>query len=378
MQIVNITLECDLFHAYILDSSLLLFSEKSEQVYGFEKEDAALFLKIDSLLEEGKSKEEIIEEFSSLPQDFVKTLYVLASCEESVQKEMYGQKLEFASYKPDILPRVYYAVNDLTFAVNYPNSILYKQIHPVLEHLSAEKPTPHLISVDFQPKEENWEILFNQNSIAYDAGVTKLALILQENMIIAQYQFAPYLIAIHAAAVEYSGNLFIMPASSGSGKTTLTAASMREGFSLYSDEISTIDTQGNIASLPFALNIKEGSWSVLKKVYPRLEQTRFHIRFDEQKVRFLTPQKREAKRRKPTHLVFPTYKAGASTSLLPLSACNAMNRIKEAGYQLDSPLNQKSFEDILNYLIVLPKYSLEYSSLPEAIQILKEVTIANN
>lgn len=374
----GLPLQCRCLHAYLINSSLLLFSEKSECVYGFEKEAAALFLKIDSLLEEGQNKNEIIGLFSSLPQDLTENIYSLAACQDVVQKEAYGPRLEIGQYQPDSLPRVYYVANGLTFSVNYPHEAVYDQLHPVFAHLTVDTPTTHLVSVDFELEGENWQIKFNGNAIAYAVDVTRLALILQENMIIALYQFRPYLIAMHAAAVSFGDTLFIMPAVSGSGKTTLTAALMKEGFSLYSDETSTLDMHGDIEALPFSLNIKEGSWSVLKKAYPSLEKTPFHIRFDQQKVRFLTPENIKLKKRKPTHLLFPKYKEGAKTTLLPLSACDAMNRIKEGGYQLDSLLIRERFEHILNYLIILPKFSLEYSSLPEAIEMIKELAHAKN
>ncbi len=354
----------------------MLFSEKSECVYGFEKEDAALLLKIDSLLEENKNKNEIINQFLSLPQNSIEALYSLLTCEEVVQKEEYGKKLEIGQYQPDSLSRVYYVINNLTFAVHYPNPTVYNRLHPIFEHLITDIPTVNVISVDFKQEKESWQLLFNKSYISYPVHLTTLALILQENMIIALYQFKPYLIAMHAATVSYGESLFVMPATSGSGKTTLTAALMKDGFSLYSDEISTLDLEGNIGALPFALNIKEGSWNILKKAYPLLEKTNFHIRFDQQKVRFLTPENIKIKKRKPTHLIFPQYKKGAKNTLSPLNACDAMSKIKKAGYQLETPLTQEHFEYIINYLLVLPKFSLEYSSLSEAIQIIKELTFA--
>jgi len=371
-------LRCGCLHAYLINSSLLLFSEKSESVYGFEEEAASLFLKIDSLLEEGQKKDEVIGQFSSLPQDLVENIYALAACQDVVQKEVYGPRLDIGQYQPDSLPRVHYLANDLTFSVNYPHRTVYDQLHPVFSHLTVDTPTTHLVSVDFEQEGENWQLKLNGNTIANAVDVTRLALILQENMIIALYQFRPYLIAMHAAAVGLGDALFIMPAVSGSGKTTLAAALMKEGFSLYSDEISTLDMHGEVEALPFSLNIKEGSWSVLKKDYPLLEETPFHIRFDQQKVRFLTPENIKLQKRKPTHLIFPKYKEGAKTTLLALSACEAMKGIKEGGYQLDSMLVRERFEDILNYLIILPKFSLEYSSLPEAIETIKELAHAKN
>ena len=48
-EIVKLPLHCDSLNAYPLDESLLLYSKKTQNVYGFEKGSAALFLQIDEL-----------------------------------------------------------------------------------------------------------------------------------------------------------------------------------------------------------------------------------------------------------------------------------------------------------------------------------------
>jgi hypothetical protein len=362
-------------HAYIIDSSLLLFSEKSECVYGFEKETAALFLEIDSLVAAAKDKKEILEMFPSLSQELITELYTLAASAENLPKESYGQKLPRVEYVYDGLPRTCYVANGLSFAVNYPHAAIYKHLHPVFEHLASDLPTGECIAVDFQAQDGRWQLLFDKIPLAYPVDLAMLALILQENMITALYQSRPHLIAMHAAAVGFAEALFILPAVSGSGKTTLSAALMKEGFELYSDEISRLDMQGRVDALPFALNIKEGSWSVLEKSYPSLAYAPSHLRFDAQRVRFLQPESSGMPPRKPTHLVFPKYRAGAATRLLPLSACEAMQWITEGGYQLDAPLNAARFEGIASALMELPKFALEYASLSEAIELFKELAL---
>ena len=353
----------------------MIFSEKSEYVYGFEKSDAALFLQIDSLLENNTSKVDILHQFSSLPEDFIETLYTLVSCQEETQKESYSSPINIGNYLQDDLKRTSYVSNQLTFLINYPNEEIYNRVHPVIQHLKNDLLTDDLISVDFEQHGEEWQILFNNNEIAFPVDIYKLILVLQENMITVLYQSKPYLITMHAATIEHNDNLLIFPAVSGSGKTTLTAALMNNNFTVYSDELSVIDKKGKANTLPFSLNIKEGSWHILEKIYPILKQTSYHIRFDDQKVKFLQPLKLVHKSKRPTHLIFPKYTKNAETKVKELSACDAMSRIKEAGYQLDKPLTKNDFEKILDYLLILPKFSIEYSSLPEAIEAIKGLSI---
>lgn len=371
-------MQCKFLHAYLLDDSLLIFSDNSEYVYGFEKSDAALFLQIDSLFENGTSKADILHQFSSLSKDFIETIYTLVSSQEESKKESYSPPINTGNFLQDNLKRISYVSNQLTFLINYPNEEVYHKIHPVIKYLKNNLLTSDLVAVDFKQHDEKWQILFNKKEIAFPVDISKLIIVLQENMLIALYQSQPYLITMHAATIEYNDNLFIFPAVSGSGKTTLTAALMNNDFTVYSDELSVISREGKAITLPFSLNIKEGSWHILEKMYPILKQTPYHIRFDEQKVKFLQPTKLVHKSKQPTHLIFSNYKKDASTKVEELSACDAMSRIKEAGYQLDKPLTEKDFEKILNYLLVLPKFSIEYSSLSEAIEAIKRLTLAKN
>lgn len=356
----------------------MIFSDKSEYVYGFEKSDAALFLQIDSLLEKDTSKADILDQFSSLPKDFLEILYVLVSCEEETHKESYPSPINGGTYLKDDLKRTSYVSNQLTFLVNYPNEEIYDKVHPVLQHLENNLTTDNSIAIDFKQQGKKWQILFDNKEVALPVETDRLIVVLQANMFTASYQAKPYLIAMHAATLEYNDNLLIFPAVSGSGKSTLTAGLMNDGFTVYSDEASLIDKEGKANSLPFSLNIKEGSWNVLENSYPILKQTSYHIRFDDQKVKFLKPLKLIQRSKKPTHLIFPKYKKDAITKVEELSACDAMSRIKKAGYQLDKPLTKNNFEKILDCLLVLPKFSIEYSSLPEAIEAIKRLSTEKN
>jgi len=376
--LIKLPLNCSFLSAYLLDTSLLVYSEKSKNVYGFEKSDAALFLQIDSLFENGTSKVDILHQFSSLPKDFIETVYTLVSSQEESKKESYSPPIDIGNFLQDDLKRISYVSNQLTFLINYPNEEVYQKIHPAIQHLKNNLLTSNLIAVDFEQHGEKWQILFNNKKIAFPVDLSKLIIVLQENMLIVLYQSQPYLITMHAATIEYNDNLLIFPAVSGSGKTTLTAALMNNDFTVYSDELSVISREGKTITLPFSLNIKEGSWYILEKMYPILKQTSYHIRFDNQKVKFLQPAKLIHKSKQPTHLIFPNYKKDATTKVEELSACDAMNRIKEAGYQLDKPLTENDFEKILNYLLVIPKFSIEYSSLSEAIEAFKRITLAKN
>jgi len=118
--------------------------------------------------------------------------------------------------------------------------------------------------------------------------------------------------------------------------------------------------------LPFCVNIKEGSWNVLSGIYPQLREPSKHNRFDDQKIHLLPPDAIQQKRHKVTHLIFPKYIPGATTSLTPISAKEALAKISDS-YKVQDQMDQKKFELILENLIALPRYTLSYSDLDDAI-----------
>ena len=365
--IIKLPLTCDSLYAYIVDESLLLFSQKTQNVYGFEKGSAALFLQIDELVG-NSSFEKITGQFPTVDTVLLKKIYDLADCNEAVDVTKYEADMDLGIYFKDEVPRTYYQVDDTVFAMHYPDDDLFKHLHPVYEHLHVDKPDAKtMISVDFVKSGDLWEIHWNNTPAEMAIPKPKLATYLQDKMMTCTYQAQRYLISLHAASVEKNGKVIIMPAVAESGKTTLTAALLHHDFKLFSDESTSLDHDGYVHPLPFCMNIKEGSWNVLSKTYPRLSERDIHSRFDGQSIRFLPPVNMHKGRQKASHIIFPKYTPGAKISLTPIGAREALLKIKEASYKIQDNMDKNKFELILKNLIFLPKYTLVYSNLDEAI-----------
>lgn len=69
---------------------------------------------------------------------------------------------------------------------------------------------------------------------------------------------SPWRIFVHAGAVGWRGRAILIPGSSGTGKTTLTAALVRAGASLFSDEFAVLDRSGRVHPYPLPLRVKGG------------------------------------------------------------------------------------------------------------------------
>lgn len=365
--IVKLPLTCSSLYAYIIDESLLVYSQKTQNVYGFEKGSAALFLQLDELVQ-SHSYDDIAKQFPTVDTASLKKMYTLASGKEPISTIAYEKDMALGTYMKDALTRTYYQADDIAFAVHYPDDAFLKYLHPVYEHLHVETPdATNIISVDFVKSGKLWDIHWNRIPLKMAIPKSKLATYLQDKMMTCTYQIKPYLISLHAASVEKNGKVIIMPAVAESGKTTLTATLLHHGFKLFSDESTSLDYDGCVHPLPFCMNIKEGSWNILAKKYPHLNTRTVHNRFDGQNIRFLPPKDMYKGHQKASHIIFPKYTPDANTSLEPISANEALSKITEASYQVQNDMDNQKFELILKNLISLPKYMLVYSNLDEAI-----------
>ncbi len=369
-EMMRIPLHYKEYDAYLMDESLLIYSNKTTQVYGYEKDDAALFLEIDEYLSE-YTPAQVLEKFVDLSVLAVKQMIDLASGNEIGEEIVSETRRDERQYLTEQVVRTYYRLNDNLFAIYYPSVDLYDHIHPLFEHIHVEEMSGcREVLVDLLPSGDMWKI--HLDGIVADKLVhrAQLATFVQAKMMSATYESTPYLIALHAGAVERDGKVIVMPAASGSGKSTLTATLMHHGFTLFSDETVVLDDDGHVEPLPFGMNIKEGSWDILAPMYPELDDLDTHSRFDGQGIRFLLPKKMHQGTRKATHMIFPKYVQDAETALIAIGANEALAKIQEATYQVQERLDADKFRLILEKLIALPKYALVYSDLDEAIGVI--------
>ncbi len=363
--------ECPLFtkriKAYIDSDTLILFDEKEGYVFGLEKESAALFLHLDELLCT-YSEDEITKLFPDISDRYLKSLFDIREGRAG-KNESYEPPVKIGPFEPDMKDRIHYDTGEITFSIAYPDSSFFDAIDPIFAHMRTLSPKGKRVNVDFVLTEGEWRILFNETYIAAAADMESLPLVLQENMIILHYQSRPYLVAIHAGAIGAGSKAIVFPGVSGSGKSTLTAAMAAKGYYLYSDEIALVGNDAKISSLPFCINIKEGSWSLLKDRFPILSDLRSYRRFDSQRVKLLPPLNLAENRADIYAVVFLEFDESCTeSSLVPLSSCETLSRIKEAGYQLSEPLNKESLEKILSGLLEPGGFLLRYGSLEDALK----------
>lgn len=197
------------------------------------------------------------------------------------------------------------------------------------------------------------------------------------------YEGGNHLLRAHAAVMsdDHRTRGLLLPGASGSGKSTLTAALVAHGWRMLSDEIAVITADtGEALSLPFPIKLKRESWSVLRDVYPTIEQSPIYRRLDRLDIRYL-PLREDCivphgYSRPISHIVFPSYRNGIKhPTLTPIGPVDVLRRLAADGYQTFQPLNATNVEVLLTWLQNRLAYSLTYGSTSQAIMALNEIFI---
>ena len=186
-----------------------------------------------------------------------------------------------------------------------------------------------------------------------------------------------YLI-IHAAVVERNGQAFILPGTPGSGKSTLCAALVSNGWRLLSDEMTLLSTYDRkIYPVPRPINLKNQSIEVIKKRSPELvfgqivndtaKGTVGHLCPPAHSVQLGSSPALAAK------LIFPKYKQGVETQLIPISKSKALLRAAGDCFNYNI-LGVQGFDSLAELIEQCACYEFHYSKLDEALTLFTELS----
>jgi hypothetical protein len=192
-----------------------------------------------------------------------------------------------------------------------------------------------------------------------------------------------WLLLLHAAGVSWGGDGIIIPAASGSGKTTLSAALIQRGFHFINDDIIPVErSTGRLISLPISLSIKSGSWEPLLPFYPKLMELPTYNRYGVE-AKFLPPpdEKNHQAGYSARYLIIPRYEAGSDHHLESVSSVEGLQAIINGHSQLsrqpNQPLVPNKIEELTAWISKLRCYSLSYSDLDNAVEMITELVASN-
>lgn len=175
----------------------------------------------------------------------------------------------------------------------------------------------------------------------------------------------------HAAVIEQNGCTIILPAPPGSGKSTLCALLVGHGWRLLSDELALLDPRtGLLTPIPRPISLKNASIELIRQRYPALQLGSLVRDTIKGTVGHFQPPSdsvaRSGEPGTPTHVVFPRYRSGASTSLVPLARGAAFIRLAQNTFNYDL-LGQTGFEALGKLIANVTAYDFEYQDADDAI-----------
>lgn len=182
---------------------------------------------------------------------------------------------------------------------------------------------------------------------------------------------AHHYLLLHASALERRGRTVILPGDPGVGKSTLTAALTLCGWRLLSDELTMIDRDdGLIVPSPRPVSLKNQSIDVIRAfdahavlgvaAHDTHKGTVSHLRPP------LASVERMAEKGRAAHIVFPRWKAGASTRLSHHPRADAFIFAATHAFNY-SLLGRLGFELNAALIGACECWDLEYSKLDEAL-----------
>ncbi|MGF1630424.1 MAG: HprK-related kinase A [Kiloniellaceae bacterium] len=185
---------------------------------------------------------------------------------------------------------------------------------------------------------------------------------------------------VHAATVERNGFAAILPGAPGSGKSTLTAYLVNNGWRLLSDELALLSTHdGQLTPLARPISLKNQSIDLIAELVPhatlgpRCEDTAKGT------VALLKAPRQSLERvsetAQPAWVIFPTFKAGAATSLVSHSKADTLIELGQNAFNY-SVHGKQGFETLSRLVDTCACYSFTYSKLSEALAVFESLEAA--
>lgn len=181
----------------------------------------------------------------------------------------------------------FYRLLDTVFTLDCPEAALDGQLRRAVAHLGCPEAAEVTLQIEARPAGEGWQLLFNGMPQGGELPAARLLPLLAGRLRGLVYRCRPYLLSMHAAALNWRGRTLLLSGPSGSGKSTLAATLLARGGELLSDEPVVLDEQGAVLPLPVPLMLKEASWPLLAAAIPGLMSQPQVLRFDGTPLRYL-------------------------------------------------------------------------------------------
>ena len=383
--------------SYLLDDELLIFSKSQQRLFHLNTVAAFIWCCLEEKLDTpsiiqslvktfGISIDQATNDLSNIIDEWVSVGLLISGTPETQKNSPPTEKnrdnLDYPFSLPDqstfFSQRIYHLI-DSDFLIRYANKALEDIIHPLFKHLEVAEATAQVIVLDILTQGNDYVLFADEQAVDFCTEKQTITPMMHANVLMLAYEQADCLLAIHAGAVSKGNQCILMPAVSGSGKSTLTAALITEGYGYCTDDLALLSNENfQIQSAPVSLGIKEGAWPILATRYPNINDLPTFMRLDGKVVRYLPPQKNalsenNQQHHSVKHIIFPKYQADAQVTLNRVSTADSLCRLTESGYDVGGNLEVSHVDDLIQWIRDIQCYTLEYSSLTDAIEKIKKL-----
>jgi hypothetical protein len=224
-----------------------------------------------------------------------------------------------------------YEMLGTVFSLGFSSLALEALVAPVLAHLRTDANPAACCRIDLVETATEIRAIHDRQIIGRCDSASGVAPLLHGLVGLLAIRNHRYLLALHASGLERSGHALILAGRSGSGKTTMAAALTADGWGYMSDDTILLapDTLEAVA-VPYSLTVKSGAWPILGSRFPALELAPVHIRVDDQRVRYLSPPRRDFATPRPVRWIgFPHRSTSSASSIRRLDRIEGIYRLLE-------------------------------------------------
>ncbi|MEH6458137.1 MAG: hypothetical protein V7749_17540, partial [Cocleimonas sp.] len=275
---------------------------------------------------------------------------------------------------------IYIQLPSLLIKVNSNDTPSLQQIEIIFNHLIIKDITP---LVDYEiyiiKSEEEFLICLNDRVLEIAQSSSHIPVMLHRAVTELACNHNEWIAILHAGGICYEDQAILFPSVGGSGKSTLTSALVKSGFAYLNDDVLPLLKNRLITPIPVNMCIKSGSWAVLQKWYPEINDLEVYGRNNLQ-VKYLKPPSYDFKASAihSRFLITPKYKPQhENVALQKISTVEALSAIIEADSLIKKPLSKNNIKALVSWIEGIECYSLEYSNLDLAIEAIKNLVEAS-